>query len=282
MFEKFIRFSIHYPIVVIVITLFVAGYGVYSFTKLPIDAVPDITNNQVQINTTMPGFSPTQVEKQITYVIETALAGVPGLELTRSISRNAFSQVTAIFDESVNIYFARQQINERLSEIKENLPVGADPKMGPISTGLGEIYMWTVDYKHPGGKDAPVKEGSPGWQRDGSYLTAEGQLLKTSDERASYLRTVQDWIVKPQLKGIPGLAEVDSIGGYVKQYDIEPNIEKMIALGLSFDDIMESLRKNNVSVGPGYIEKGGESFLIKSDERLDAPSQIESILVATR
>jgi cobalt-zinc-cadmium resistance protein CzcA len=278
MFEKFIRFSIHYPIVVIVLTLFAAGYGVYSFTKLPIDAVPDITNNQVQINTTIPGFSPTQVEKQVTYVIETALAGVPGLELTRSISRNAFSQVTAIFDESVNIYFARQQINERLSEIKENLPEGADPKMGPISTGLGEIYMWTVDFKQNGS----VKEGSPGLQKDGSYLTVEGHLLKTTVEKASYLRTVQDWIVKPQLKGIPGLAEIDSIGGYVKQYDVEPNIEKMIALGLSFDDIMESLKKNNVSVGPGYIERGGESFLIKSDERLDAPSQIESIVVATR
>lgn len=282
MFEKIIRFAIHYPIVVIILTMFTAGYGVYSFSKLPIDAVPDITNNQVQINTTMPGFSPTQMEKQITYVIETALAGIPGLQLTRSISRNAFCQVTAIFDEHVNVYFARQQINERLSEIKENLPEGADPKMGPISTGLGEIYMWTVDYKHPNGKNAEVRDGVPGWQKDGSYLTIEGQLLKTPMERASYLRTVQDWIVKPQLMGIPGLAGVDSIGGYVKQYHVEPNIEKMIALGLSFDDIIDSLRKNNVSVGPGYIERGGETFLIKSDERLDAPSQIESIVVATR
>lgn len=282
MFEKIIKFSLHYPIVVIILTLVTAGYGVYSFSHLPIDAVPDITNNQVQINTTMPGFSPTQIEKQVTYVIENALAGVPGLQLTRSISRNAFSQVTAIFDDHVNVYFARQQISERLNEIKEDLPAGADPKMGPISTGLGEIYMWTVDYKHPNGKDAKIQDGIPGWQSNGSYLTMEGQSLKTTAERASYLRTVQDWIVKPQLKGIQGLAGVDSIGGFVKQYHVEPNIEKMIALGLSFDDIMEALKKNNVSVGPGYIEKSGESFLIKSDERLDAPSQIEMIVVSAK
>lgn len=264
MFEKILRFSLHYPIVVIVLTLIAGLYGVYSFTKLPIDAVPDITNNQVQINTVMPGFSPSQMEKQVTYVIETALAGVPGLEVTRSISRNAFSQVTAIFDESVNIYFARQQINERLSEIKQNLPDGADPKMGPISTGLGEIYMWTVDFKH----------------QEGSYVTPEGQVLKTPAEKAAYLRTVQDWIIKPQLMGIPGLAGVDSIGGYVKQYHVEPNLEKMIALGLTFNDIIEVLKKNNVSVGPGYIEKSGESFLVKSDERLGSVEEIESIVIS--
>lgn len=281
MIEKILRFSIHYPLAIILFTLVITGFGIYSFTRLPIDAVPDITNNQVQINTTLPGFSPIQIEKQVTYVIETALAGIPGLQMTRSLSRNAFSQVTAIFDDDVNIYFARQQINERLNEIKENIPDGAEPRMGPISTGLGEVYMWTVDFKHPNGKGAELKEGSPGWQKDGSYLTPEGQFLKTDIEKASYLRTVQDWIVKPQLKGVKGLAGIDSIGGYVRQYHVEPNLERMIALGLSFDDIISSLKRNNASVGPGYIEKKGESLLIKSDERLDAPIQIETIVLAT-
>lgn len=282
MIEKILRLSIHYPLTILLFTLVVAGLGIYSFTRLPIDAVPDITNNQVQINTTLPGFSPLQMEKQVTYVIENALAGIPGLQMTRSLSRNAFSQVTAIFDDDVNIYFARQQINERLNEIKENLPDGADPKMGPISTGLGEIYMWTVDYQHSEGIGAEIKEGAPGWQKDGSYLTPEGQFLKTTVEKASYLRTVQDWIIKPQLKGVKGVAGIDSIGGYIRQYHVEPNMERMIALGLDFNDIITSLQKNNASVGPGYIEKNGESFLIKSDERLDAPKQIETIVLASR
>jgi cobalt-zinc-cadmium resistance protein CzcA len=282
MIEKILRFSLHYPLAILIFTLLVAAYGIYSFTRLPIDAVPDITNNQVQINTLLPGLSPTQLETQVTYVIETGLAGIPGLQMTRSLSRNGFSQVTAIFDDDVNIYFARQQINERLSEIKEKLPPGADPRMGPISTGLGEIYMWTVDFKHPDGKGTKIQDGEPGWQSDGSYLTLEGKLLKSDVEKDSYLRTVQDWMIQPQLKGIKGLAGVDSIGGYVRQYHIEPDIERMLALRLSFDEIIDSLRKNNMSIGPGYIEKGGESLLVKSDERLDAPSQIETIVVATR
>lgn len=282
MIKKILHFSVHHPLVVIVVALIIAAYGIYSFFRLPIDAVPDITNNQVQINTVLAGLSPSQVEKQATYVIETALAGIPGLQMTRSLSRNGFSQVTAIFDDSINIYFARQQINERLSEIKENLPEGAEIRMGPISTGLGEIYMWTVDYKHQNGKGAKISKETPGWQEDGSYLTPEGLILKTDIEKASYLRTVQDWIIKPQLKGTKGLAGVDSIGGYVRQYHIEPNIERMLALGLSFNEIVQAVKKNNLSIGPGYIEKQGESLLVKSDERLDAPNQIESIVIATR
>lgn len=258
MIEKILRFSLRHPVVVIVFAIVVGSYGFYSFTKLPIDAVPDITNNQVQINTLLPGFSPSQIEKQVTYVIETALAGIPGMQMTRSISRNAFSQVTAIFDDDVSIYFARQQINERLNEIKDDLPEGAEPKMGAISTGLGEVYMWTVDFKQPQEKGL------------------------NEIENAAYLRTVQDWIVKPQLKGVQGVAGIDSIGGYLKQYHIEPNIEKMLALGLSFDDILSAIKKNNVSIGPGYIEKRGESLLIKSDEKLDAQTQLEMLVVATR
>lgn len=277
MIERILKFSLQNPIAIIACTLAVSLFGVYSFSKLPIDAVPDITNNQVQINTMLPGYSPTQMEKQVTYVIETGLAGIPGLETTRSITRNGFSQVTAIFDEDVSVYFARQQINERMREIKDELPEGAEPKMGPISTGLGEVYMWTVDYK-----DGKQKSGTPGKQLDGSYLTPEGQYLTTEIEKASFLRTVQDWIVKPQLKGVRGLAGVDSIGGYVRQYNVEPNVDQMIALGLSFGDLISVLKRNNQSIGPGYVEKEGESFLIKSDERIESPKEIEEIVIATR
>lgn len=278
MIEKILKCSLKYPILVFAVTIFAAGWGIYSFSRLPIDAVPDITNNQVQINTVLPGFSPTEMEKQVTYLIETGLAGIPGLEMTRSITRNGFSQVTAVFDEKVDIYFARQQINERMREIKDDLPEGAEPKMGPLSTGLGEIYMWTVEFNEA----HPVKRGLPGPQPDGTYLTPEGHTLKTEIEKASYLRTLQDWLVKPQLKGVKGLAGVDSIGGYVQQYHVEPYLDKMTALGLHFEDIISALKRNNQSIGPGYAEKGGEAFLIKSDERIESPAQIGEVVVASR
>lgn len=281
MIENILKRSLQRPLAVLLIAFIVGLYGAYSFSHLPIDAVPDITNNQVQINASLPGLSPTQMEKQVTYLIETALAGIPGLQMTRSLSRNGFSQVTTIFDDNVNVYFARQQISERLSEIKESLPEGAEIRMGPISTGLGEIYMWTIDFKHSIGKGAFIEEGQPGWQTDGSYLTPEGLHLKTDVEKASFLRTVQDWIVKPQLKETQGLAGIDAIGGYMLQYHIEPNMERMIALGLRFDEIVQAVKKNNMSIGPGFIERRGESLLVKSDERLDNPNQIEMIVVAT-
>src|SRR5678810_672543 len=169
MLERILKFSIHHRFLVVMLAVAVAGLGVYSLQRLPIDAVPDITNNQVQINTVYPALSPVEVEKQITFPIETALAGIPGLQTPRSLSRNGFSQVTAVFEDDVDIYFARQQVNERLGEAKESLPAGAEPTMGPISTGLGEVFMWTVEYEHPHGKDATVIDGQPGWQRDGSY-----------------------------------------------------------------------------------------------------------------
>src|ERR1043165_5863388 len=151
MLESILHFSIKNRWLIVVLALGAAILGAVSLRQLPIDAVPDITNNQVQINTLFPSLSPTEMEKQVTFPIETALAGIPGLQSTRSLSRNGFSQVTAIFDDGVNIYFARQQVSERLGEAKESLPPGADPKMGPISTGLGEIYMYTVEFTHPGG-----------------------------------------------------------------------------------------------------------------------------------
>lgn len=256
MIERIIHFSLRYPLLIVLLTLGAVSYGIYCLTQLPIDAVPDITNNQVQINATVPGFSPTQMEKQVTYPIEYSLTGIPGLEMTRSLSRNGFAQVTAIFRDDINLYFARQQINERLNELKESLPENGEVRMGPVSTGLGEVYMWTVDYTHP----------------DKTAYTPE---------KLAYLREVQDWIVKPQLKGVPGLADVDSIGGYVKQYHVQPDMEKMMALGLSLDQLIEILRKNNFSSGPGYIEKGGEAFLIKADERLSKPEELEAIIVAS-
>jgi cobalt-zinc-cadmium resistance protein CzcA len=209
MLERVLQFAIERRVLVVFLTLVVIGLGVASLQRLPIDAVPDITNKQVQINTEYAGFSPAEIEQQVTFPIETALAGIPGLESTRSLSRNGFSQVTAIFKDEVDIYFARQQVNERLGEARESLPPGAEPVMGAISTGLGEVYIWSVDYTPRA--QAPIIDGSPGWQRDGSYLTPEGQLLRAALERAAYLRTVQDWIIRPQLKGLEGVAGVDAI-----------------------------------------------------------------------
>lgn len=282
MIERILGFSLHHRYLVALLTVAISAFGLYSLQNLPIDAVPDITNVQVQINTTAPALSPTEVEKQVTFPVETALAGIPGLSNTRSISRNGFSQVTAIFEDDVDIYFARQQVNERLAEAKESLPVGAEPRMGAISTGLGEIYMWTVRFAHPNGKDAVVKNGEPGWQSDGSYLTPEGEKLKGTLELASYLRTVEDWIIRPQLKSVAGVAGVDAIGGYVRQYHVQPYPEKLVALGLSFKDIIEALEKNNASTGAGYIEKNGEAYVVRADGRINTSEEIGDIVVTTR
>lgn len=282
MIETILRFSIQHRYFIVLMVAIVSAYGLYSLKHLPIDAVPDITNNQVQINTIATGLSPVEVEKQVTFPIENALAGIAGLESTRSLSRNGFSQVTAIFQDKVDIYFARQQINERLAEVAEHFPAGVDPKMGPISTGLGEIYMWTVEYKHPGGIGAEIRDGQPGWQRNGTYLTPERQILRSDAELLSYLRTVQDWIIRPQLKTITGLAGIDSIGGYVKQYHVEPIPEKLIAHDLTFKDVTEALENNNLNIGAGYIEQSGESFLVKGDGRLESIPDIEDVVITTK
>lgn len=282
MIERILKFSLHNRYLIVLLTLAVAIMGIYSLGRLPIDAVPDITNNQVQINTAAAALSPNEIEKQVTFPIETALAGIPGLESTRSISRNGFSQVTAVFNDKVDIYFARAQVNERLAEAKENLPIGAEPTMGAISTGLGEIYMWTVEYEHPQGKGAEVKNGGAGWKADGTYFTPEGQRLKSDVELASYLRTVQDWIIRPQLKGVPGVAGIDAIGGYVRQYHVQPFPEKLIALGLSFSDVVEALEKNNQGIGAGFIEQNGEAYVVRSDGRIENETQIANIVVTIR
>jgi heavy metal efflux system protein len=282
MIEKIIKHSIDNRYIVVLITALIGAYGIYSLQKLPIDAVPDITNNQVQINVMAPGLSPAEIEKQVTFPLENTLAGIPGLESTRSLSRNGFSQITAIFYDNVDIYFARQQLNERLVEASEFLPAGVEPKMGPIATGLSEIYMWTVEYQHPFGENAGVNDGSPGWQSNGSYLTPEGHYLRSELELNSYLRTVQDWIIRPQLKNIPGLAGVDSIGGYVRQYHVMPDPASLLAFGLTFQDILNALENNNLSIGAGYIEHQSESYLVKADGRITAPDEIGEVVLATR
>ncbi|MFV0339266.1 MAG: efflux RND transporter permease subunit [Parachlamydiaceae bacterium] len=265
MIKSILRFSIDHCETVFFVLFFAALYGVYALFHLPIDAVPDITNNQVQINVLLPGYSPEQMEKQVSFVIENELSGIPGLESTRSLSRNGFAQVTAIFDDDVNLYFARQQISERLNAIKEEMPEGAEPKMGPISTGLGEIYMWTVDYENP---DAP-------------FVTPDGKTLTTDIEKGAYLRTVEDWIIKPQMQGIKGLAEVDSIGGYDMQYHVQPDPAKLATLSLSFQDLADKVMDAGVSFGPGAIERGGEGLLVHLDERFKSADEISKVVVAS-
>lgn len=266
MIEKILRFSIAHRVLIVMLTAVMAVYGMYSLTKLPIDAVPDITNNQVQINIEVPSLSPFEVEKQVTYPIETAMAGIPGLSYTRSLSRNGFAQVTVIFDDNIDIYFARAQVNERLAQAKEALPEGAEPRMGAISTGLGEIYMWTVEYENP----------------EADFTTPEGITLKSDFEKAMYLRTVQDWIIRPQLKTVTGVAEVDAIGGYAQQYHVQPDAQKLAALGLSFSDVIESLERNNASTGAGFIEQKGESYVVRADGRLETIEQIGDVVISTR
>lgn len=282
MLESVLHFSIKNRWLIVLLTVMAAALGVWSLKKLPIDAVPDITNNQVQINAVAPSLSPIEVEKQVTFPIENALAGIPGLQSTRSLSRNGFAQVTAVFEDDVNIYFARQQVSERLGEARESLPPGVEPIMGPIATGLGEVYMWTVLYEHPHGEGAPITDGQPGWQSDGSYLTAEGRRLTSDLERASYLREVQDWIIRPQLKGVKDVAGVDAIGGYVKQYHVQPDPMKLVSYGLSFAEVIEAIEKNNVSTGAGYVEHKGESYLVRATGRIESVEQLENIVVGTR
>ncbi len=281
MLERILRFSIQNRSTVVLLAVVVAGLGAYSLVHLPIDAVPDITNNQVQINTSMPALSPLEIEKQVTFPIETALAGIPGLQSTRSLSRNGFSQVTAVFEDSVDVYFARMQVGERLGDARESLAPGAEPRMGAISTGLGEIYMWTVEYEPLAGR-TPARAGTPGWQSDGSYLTPEGQRLDSELERAAYLRTVQDWIIRPQLKNVPGIAGVDAIGGYVKQYHVQPDPMRLVSYGLSFGDVIEALEKNNLSTGAGYVEHEGEAYVVRATGRIERPEEIETIVIGTR
>ncbi|MEX0745780.1 MAG: CusA/CzcA family heavy metal efflux RND transporter [Phycisphaeraceae bacterium] len=282
MLEKILRFSINNRFLVVLLTLAAAGVGVWSLTRLPIDAVPDITNNQVQINTEYEALGPEQIEKQVTFPIETALAGIEGLDYTRSISRNGFSQVTVVFDEGVDTYWARSQVLERLSAVGGELPPGADPQMGPISTGLGEVFMYAVEYQHPGGEGldpAQIKDGEPGWQSDGSYLTPEGERLRTRVEKAAYLRTLQEYTLAPQLRQVEDVAGVDAIGGYKKQYTVMPDPMRLVSYGLTFNDLIEALEANNTAVGAKYIQDRGEAYQVRASGLLQTLDDIRRIVI---
>ena len=267
---------------VLLLFLVVAGAGVWQLTKLPIDAVPDITNKQVQINTVERALSPSEIEKRVTFPIETALAGIPGLETTRSLSRNGFSQVSAIFTEGTDLYFARQQVSERLTQARDTLPAGVQPQIGPVTTGLGEVLMYSVDFTNPGGRGAAVRNGQPGWQSDGSFLTPEGDHLSDEVSRSAYLRTVQDWIVRPQLRSVKGVAGIDSIGGYAKQFVVEPDPVKLSSFGISYSELAKALEAANLSVGANYFNRGGEAFLVRADARIRDMDEIADAIVATR
>ena len=238
-FEKLIAFAIDQRWLVMLISLAVAILGVISYQHLPIDAVPDITNVQVQINTGAPGYSPLETEQRITYPVETAMAGLPDLEETRSISRYGLSQVTVVFKEGTDIYFARQLVAERIAQVKEKLPAGISSEMGPTATGLGEIFMWIVS----------AKSGA---------LKADGTPYTAMD-----LREVQDWIIKPQLRNVPGVTEINTVGGYSKQFQVSPNLDALVNYGLTLTDILDALEKNTNNQGAGYIEKLGEQYLIR-------------------
>lgn len=256
MFEKIIRFAIDHRWLVLLAVLGMAALGVYNYQRLPIDAVPDITNVQVQINTSAPGYSPLESEQRITFPIETAMAGLPHLDQTRSLSRYGLSQVTVIFKEGTDIYFARQLVNERIQQAKEKLPRGVVPAMGPISTGLGEIYMWTVE----------ANEGA---------RKPDGKLYTPTD-----LREIQDWIIKPQLRNVPGVTEINTIGGYAKEFQVAPYPERLMAHGLTLSDLVEALERNNANVGAGYIERRGEQYLIRAPGQLANLDEIGNVVIA--
>ena len=282
MIDRLLDASVRFRWAVIALTVLIALYGAFQLSRLPIDAVPDITNKQVQVNVAAPQFSPLDMERLVTFPMETALAGIPGLDYTRSISRNGFTQVTAVFEEDVDLYFARQQVAERLAQAGESLPEGVQPQMGPVSTGLGEVLMWSVDYAPTATVKSPKIPGRPGFQPDGSYLTPEGERLTDETSRLAYLRTIQDWVIRPQLRTVEGLAGVDSIGGYEKQFLVQPDPGRLAAYGVSFTELAEALEEANLSVGANFIQRGGEAFLVRADARIRHIDEIGRTVIANR
>ncbi len=258
MIDRILAFSIQNRWLVIIAAIAVGALGAWNFTRLPIDAVPDITNVQVQVNSLAPGYSPLEVEQRITFPLETAMGGLPKLEYTRSLSRYGLSQVTVVFKDGTDIYFARQLVNERIQQAKEQLPPGTETSMGPVSTGLGEIYMYAVESK----PDAKKPDGEPFTATD--------------------LRTIQDWIIKPQLRTVPGIVEVNTIGGYEKQFHVLPDPAKLMAYKLTFRDMMAALVTHNANVGAGYIERNGEQYLVRTPGQVSNLEEIRNIVVGSR
>ena len=258
MIDALLRFSIARRGVVLFLVGIVIAAGIWSYQHLPIDAVPDITNVQVQINTQASGYSPLEVEQRITFPVETAIAGLPRVEYTRSLSRYGLSQVTVVFQDGTDIYFARNLVNERLQQARSQLPGGVEPQMGPLATGLGEIFLYTVQ----AARDARQPDGS-------AY-------------DATALRAVQDWVIRPQLRLVPGVTEVNTIGGYERQFHVTPDPARLLAFRLGFDDVVAAIEKNNASVGAGYVERNGEQYLIRSPGQVADVPAIENIVVTHR
>jgi cobalt-zinc-cadmium resistance protein CzcA len=258
MLTQLIRFAIAHRWLMLALALALAALGGWSFTKLPIDAVPDITNVQVQINTEAPGYSPLESEQRVTFPVETAMAGLPGLDYTRSISRYGLSQVTVVFKDGTDLYFARQQVAERVQQVKSQIPDGLDPELGPIASGMGEIFMYTLD--------ADPKARKP-----------DGSAWSSTD-----LRTLQDWVVRPQLRNTPGVTEVNTIGGYARQIHITPDPARMVALGFTLHDVVSAVAANNQNVGAGYIERNGQQFLVRAPGQVADLDAIRDIVLDRR
>ena len=258
MIHSIVQFSVYRRWLVLFLTILIAGVGAYNVFQLNIDAVPDITNVQVQINTEAEGYSPLEVEQRITYSVENAMAGLPNLDYTRSLSRYGLSQVTVVFEEDTDIYLARQLINERLQGIRSELPVGIEPQMGPIATGLGEVFTYSVRAK----PDV--------FKADGSTYTAED------------LRTIQDWIIRPQMVKVPGVTEINSIGGYEREYQVAPDPAKLLAYKVSLAELSEALIRNNQNAGAGYIERNGEQWLVRSPGQLTSLEDIRNVVITKR
>ncbi|MGB1301244.1 MAG: efflux RND transporter permease subunit, partial [Pseudoalteromonas tetraodonis] len=258
MINWIVSFAVKRRMMVLALTLLFAGFGVYNTQNLAVDAVPDITNVQVQINTKAPGFTPLEAEQRITYLIETAMAGIPKLDYTRSISRYGLSQVTVIFNEGTDIYWARQQISERIQSIRSDLPANIEPNLGPIASGLGEIFTYSVHANNGALKD------------DGTPFNAED------------LRTLQDWVIRPQLLKVKGVTEINSQGGFERQYQVAPMPEKLLAYKLTLSDVITALKLNNSNQGAGFIERFDGQYLVRSPGQLKTIDDIANTVVAKR
>ncbi|RYZ80885.1 MAG: efflux RND transporter permease subunit, partial [Proteobacteria bacterium] len=256
MINRIIHFSVYHRGLILLFTALLVAAGIYSFQHLPIDAVPDITNNQVQINSVIEGLAPEEIERTITFPVESSMRGLAGVVQVRSITRFGLSQVTVVFKDDVNIYLARQLVSERLQSVAKGLPDGVDASLGPISSGLGEIYQYVLDYDE-------VKTGPARFE----------QLME--------LKALQDWFVRPRLLTVEGVAEINSSGGFERQYHVQPDPKKMASYRVHFGEILDSLKRVNKNVGGGYVEQTAEQFLVQGVGLLKSVEDIRQVPVKT-
>jgi len=256
MLEQILKTSINRRGLVLIFVAMLAGLGVWNYSRLPIDAVPDITNVQVQIYTSAPGYTPLEVEQRVSFPLENAMAGLPRLDYTRSVSRYGLSQITIVFEDGTDVYFARQQVSERLNASRNALPGSLEPTLGPIATGLGEIFMFTVD----AATGATNPDGTPVTQTD--------------------LRSVHDWVIRPQLLRVPGVVEVNPVGGYKKEILVAPDPAKLLAFGLAYEDVLNALRLNNDNRGAGFIEYNGAQWLMRVPGQAANPQELGDIVIS--